>query len=442
MNPLLVGIPKETELNVRKRLILVNVLTVMGVTINLIYFLFLFSLGNVMFSLFNLCCAIVLGIFGFYFMKTRKYKTAKLFVLIIVPVVLLLFCLLYGDLGFNLFFVMLSISSFFILDGKKTLLLINLWYFVLFILMNLGIEKNLIVAYDEDLAQLGKIFYWSNVIGGFICTIVIIAVFKVENLRYEISLNEKNNQIQQQNNEISTQHDLLVKTDKTKKKLFSVIAHDLRNPFIGMLYTSEVLIDKIKNDSENRDSILKSVESVHISALRGFKLLENLLDWSRSQTDEIKCNPELINIHEVIQECIQSLHTLIKNKNLNISYNNKPIEVWVDKNMLSSIVRNLLSNAIKYTNTNGTVSIDTKSIDHVLEVKVSDTGVGMTEEFKAKLFRSEFIDTTPGTHNEKGTGLGLLLIKDFVRKNGGDIWAESELGKGSTFYFTIPIAKN
>lgn len=442
MNPLLVGIPNETELNERKRLILVNVLTVMGVTINIIYFLFLLLSGNVMFSLFNLSCAIILGALGFYFMKAKKHKTAKLFVLIIVPVVLLLFCLLYGDLGFNLFFVMLSISSFFILDGKKTLLLINLWYFFLFILMNVGIKKEFIVAYDEDLAQLGKIFYWSNVIGGFICNIVVIAVFKAENLRYEISLNEKNNYILQQNNEISTQRDLLVKTDKTKNKLFSVIAHDLRNPFIGMLYTSEILIDKIQNNDEDKETLLKSVENVHLSAIRGFKLLENLLDWSRSQTDEIKCNPEVVEINEVIQECLQSLQALFKCKNINISYNNNPIEVWIDRNMLSSIIRNLLSNAIKYTNTNGSIYIDLKKIDHVVEVKVSDSGVGMTEEFKAKLFESDFINTTPGTHNEKGTGLGLLLIKDFVKKNGGKIWVESKLGQGSTFYFTIPLVMN
>lgn len=441
MNPLLVGIPNETELNERKRLILVNVLTVMGVFINIIYFLFLISLGKVLFSFFNLSCAIVLGFFGFYFMKTRKYKIAKIFILAIVPVVLFLFCLIYGNLGFNLFFVMLSISSFFILDDKKSLLLTNLWYFVLFVLMNVGIEKEFIVPYDEDLAHLGRIFYWSNVIGGFICNIVIIAVFKAENLRYEMNLNEKNNYIQKQNNEISSQRDLLVKTDKTKNKLFSIIAHDLRNPFIGMLYNSEVLIDKIKNNSENKEKLLKSVESVHLSAQQGFKLLENLLDWSRSQTDEIKCNPEVININEVLHECILSLQSLVKSKNITISYNNKPIQVWVDKNMLSSIVRNLLSNALKYTSTNGSVNIDSQSYDSIVEIKVSDTGVGMSEEFKAKLFGSEFIDTSLGTQNEKGTGLGLLLCRDFVKKSGGDIWVESELGKGSTFYFTIPLAE-
>ena len=440
MNPLLVGIPKETELNERKRLILVNVLTIMGFSINILYFLFLLSLGNILFSLFNLSCAIFLGSLGFYLMKTRRYKTAKIFVLSIVPVVLLLFCILYGDLGFNLYFVLLSISSFFILDNKKTIILMNSWFFVLFVFMNVGIEKQFIVPYDEDLANLGRIFYWTNIISGFICNIVIIAIFKAENLRYETNLNEKNNQIQRQNNEISIQRDLLVKTDKTKNKLFSIIAHDLRNPFIGMLYNSEILVDKIKK-SENKDMVLQSIENVHLSAKNGFKLLENLLDWSRSQTDEIKCNPEVIYINEVMQECIISMQSLIKNKNIDLSYDNKPIQVWVDKNMLSSIVRNLLSNAIKYTQTNGSVSIDAKSYDNVLEVKVSDSGIGMAEELKSKLFGIEFIDTTPGTQDEKGTGLGLLLCKDFVKKNGGDIWVESELEKGSTFYFTIPLVK-
>jgi len=158
MNPLLVGIPKDTELNERKRLILVNVLTLMGVSINVIYFLFLISLGKVIFSLFNFSCAITLGFFGFYFMITGKYKAAKIFILSMVPVVLFLFCLIYGDLGFNLYFVLLSISSFFILVDKKPIILMNIWYFILFIFMNVGIEEKIIVAYDQDLAYLGQIF--------------------------------------------------------------------------------------------------------------------------------------------------------------------------------------------------------------------------------------------------------------------------------------------
>jgi len=260
-------------------------------------------------------------------------------------------------------------------------------------------------------------------------------------LRYEINLKEKNNQIQQQNNEISNQRDLLIKINKTKNKLFSIIAHDLKNPFIGMLYNTEILLDELKNNSDNKDIVLQSVKNVQSSAKNGFKLVENLLEWSRSQTDEIKCNPSEIYINEVIQESILSIQSLINNKNIKISYTNNPVQVWVDKNMISSIVRNLLSNAIKYTNTHGLVSIDSRSYDSVLEVKVSDTGVGMSEEIKAKLFGLEYLDTTPGTQNERGTGLGLLLCKDFIKKNGGDIWVESELGKGSTFYFTVPLVK-
>jgi two-component system, sensor histidine kinase and response regulator len=136
------------------------------------------------------------------------------------------------------------------------------------------------------------------------------------------------------------------------------------------------------------------------------------------------------------------MQSFIESKNINVSFDNKPNRVYVDKNMLSTIVRNLLSNAIKYTEVNGSVKIELKTIDNLLEVKVSDTGVGMTKEFTEKLFCIDYISPTLGTQKEKGTGLGLLLCKDFIIKNGGNIWVDSELGKGSSFYFTVPIAQN
>jgi len=441
-NPLYIGIPQETELNESKRLVLVNVLTIIGIAINLFYFFFFFSMGKVVLSTFNLSLAIIIGTLGFYYMKTGKYKIAKVFILITIPVVLILFCTIYGDLGLDLFFLLFCISSFFILDNTKTILLINFWIFAIFVLMHIGIDREILAPIDEDLANWAQYFYWSNLLFGFLSNVIMLAIFKAENLRYEISLKEKNTQILQQNEEISAQRDLLDKTNNTKNKLFSIVAHDLKNPFIGMIHGSEILIDAIKNNSDDKVQLLDTVESIQQSTKNGFKLLENLLEWSRSQTDNIKCNPSEVNISEVIQESINSLQPFIDSKKIKVTYVDKPNQVWVDKNMLSSILRNLLSNAIKYTNANGSVSIELKGNGDVLEVKVSDSGVGMSEELKSKLFSIDFIDTTPGTQKEKGTGLGLLVCKDFIKKNGGDIWVESELGKGSTFHFTIPLAKN
>ncbi|MCB1193887.1 MAG: hybrid sensor histidine kinase/response regulator [Leptospiraceae bacterium] len=226
-----------------------------------------------------------------------------------------------------------------------------------------------------------------------------------------------------------------------KDKLFSIIAHDLRNPFQGILGLGEVIIHNIAE--LDKAQIHKYVSSMYRSTKEGYNLLENLLEWSRTQTDKIQYFPEKLNINHVVQANIRMSSSTAQNKSIQLkSLVKDDIYVLADKNTIDTIFRNLISNAIKFTPKNGEVTIDSKLTDRFVEIIISDTGVGIPKEDIDKLFQISVKYSTNGTENEKGTGLGLILCKEFIEKNGGTISVESIEGKGSSFKFTLPIYLN
>jgi len=223
----------------------------------------------------------------------------------------------------------------------------------------------------------------------------------------------------------------------SKDKFFSIIAHDLKAPFNSLLGFSEMLVEKIQsNDFEN---INEYARLIHKVTNQTYALLNNLLDWSLSQTGGMKFNPEKINFNEISNEFIEYLKNIAQNKKVVINSNiDDNLELIADRNMLTSIIRNLVSNALKYTPSGGEITLSASSDLKETRISVLDTGIGIKTEDLEKLFKIEESKSTIGTDNEKGTGLGLLLCYDFVEKHNGKIWAESEVGKGSLFSFTIP----
>jgi signal transduction histidine kinase len=226
--------------------------------------------------------------------------------------------------------------------------------------------------------------------------------------------------------------------NSTKDKLFSIIAHDLRSPFNAILGFSDILINNKKEikaaESENYLKIINS------SAKNTLTLLDNLLTWAKSQTGKIIYKPEKINLTEIVNEILKVSKSIAKIKNISLKYNQTAdIEVYADVNMLNTILRNLISNAIKYSHSNGEINISAIQNKNKIEITVSDNGVGISEEIQNKLFEIDANITSSGTANEKGSGLGLILCKEFVEKHGGEIWLESELGKGSAFTFSLAI---
>jgi PAS domain S-box-containing protein len=228
----------------------------------------------------------------------------------------------------------------------------------------------------------------------------------------------------------------LKELNATKDKLFSIIAHDLRSPFNNIIGLSELLVEN-SIDFEESQRYIKILNS---TAKNTLNLLTNLLNWAKSQTGQLSFKPEKILFSDVILEIISLQKLLAETKNISLNYfPSDEMEVYADENMLKTVLRNLISNAIKFTNVGGHIRVFAiLKQDHV-EITISDDGIGMNAEKRKVLFDITSMTTTVGTANENGSGLGLILCKEFVEKNDGKIWVESEEGKGSSFKFTLPL---
>ncbi|MBN2486260.1 MAG: PAS domain S-box protein [Bacteroidales bacterium] len=225
-----------------------------------------------------------------------------------------------------------------------------------------------------------------------------------------------------------------------KDRFLSIIAHDLKSPFSAIIGLSDVLLEM--HDKINNESRAEIIRSIHNSTSRTFKLLENLLSWSSVHTGRKVVEPVKFTLENKIKEGIELFGDLSKRKEINVVFRHKQkTEVWADIDMFDTVLRNLLSNAFKYTFSRGVIEVTALPLDATfIEVSVRDTGIGISDENLGKLFRIDSDFSTPGLENEKGTGLGLILCKEFVEKNGGKIMAESIFGKGSVFSFTLPLA--
>jgi signal transduction histidine kinase len=239
-------------------------------------------------------------------------------------------------------------------------------------------------------------------------------------------------------NKIRLKNHALNEANATKDKLFSIIAHDLRGPIGTVFGLSEYLVEEIKNN--NLLTAKKFASLIHQNLNDTYNLLNDLLDWARSQLQKIEFNPRHLVLFVVINEVKNLLSVQAEKKNISLKINvEKSHQALADGEMLKTILRNLISNAIKFSNANGEITIFTKINDNFIELSVRDNGVGIAPNALKNLFYLESNISTPGTSGEKGTGLGLILVKDFVEKNGGEIWVESEVQRGSIFSFTLPI---
>ena len=240
---------------------------------------------------------------------------------------------------------------------------------------------------------------------------------------------------------IQRQNCNLNELNATKDKFFSIIAHDLKNPISNFRDMTKVLV-------ENQDSFSKSEISEYLSMLNNsadslFGLLENLLEWSRSQRGIIKYEPVQLDFTYLANNVISLTLPLAQAKNIELS--NRVPESFIidaDVNMINTVLRNLVSNAIKFTDEHGKIEISASEHENYYELSVSDNGVGISAENLKKLFHVSENFSTLGTSNEKGTGIGLILCREFIDKHCGKIWAESELGIGTKFSFTIPKSLN
>ena len=257
--------------------------------------------------------------------------------------------------------------------------------------------------------------------------------------RTNSQLQENQDRIDQQRNELLFQRDELALSNATKDKLFSVISHDLKAPFNVILGFNQLLIDKFKEWSPEKQ--LQTLLLLKESSTNAYTLLENLLQWSKSQSGNIRFSPQKVKVNEIISNALQELVFSAKRKDIqlvNLAENNS-IQIEADLNMFNTILRNLVLNSIKYSFRGKNIEISAVSEGSKLVFSVKDEGMGMSKLKSETLFNPGSEISYPGTEGEKGSGIGLLLCKDFVGYHKGEIWVESIENKGCTVYFTIPL---
>ncbi|MEI6050814.1 MAG: hybrid sensor histidine kinase/response regulator [Bacteroidota bacterium] len=238
--------------------------------------------------------------------------------------------------------------------------------------------------------------------------------------------------------QIYQQRKELQELNATKDKFFSIIAHDLRGPLGGFMRLTEMMADE--SISFTPDEKKELILNLSLSARNIFNLLDNLLEWSKMKRGITTFSPQILDLNKIITECLKIVADSVRKKAIEIAVdipeNN---EVFADTNMLQTVIRNLVSNAIKFTHREGKVTISAGTdVNNATVIAIKDTGIGLSSIMTDNLFHIDINTNRPGTEGELSTGLGLLLCKEFVEKHGGRIGVESEEGKGSTFYFTIP----
>ncbi len=252
-------------------------------------------------------------------------------------------------------------------------------------------------------------------------------------------MEERQQLIEEQSQMLEEANDELKKLNSSKDKFFSIIAHDLRGPFQNILGFSEILSENY----EDMDDVQKKdlADNINVSSKKVFHLLENLLKWAASQTKNISFTPEIINIEEIIGDSIHLLGDMAKNKKIEIIFKKPEVEhVYADREMMKTVIRNLIGNALKFTLAGGTIDVEVTQSDPYASIMVKDNGIGMDKKYLQNLFSIENMESRPGTENERGSGLGLILCKEFIEKNGGRLKVESSKGAGSKFSFTLPLA--
>ncbi len=273
--------------------------------------------------------------------------------------------------------------------------------------------------------------WWAKIIYALMAAAFIIGYIrwrtwqiKCENIRLEKVVNERTNELKIMNHQ--------------KDRFFSIVAHDLKSPFISLVKYTDIIAKRFAKLSDKEK--LESIHDISISQKNSYKYLVNLLDWSRIQIGRFEYNPKSFDLTELIKEKICLCDVQAANKDIQLVHEGSDsLLVFADSEMISVVLTNLLTNAIKFSKRGDTVRIVASNQNNLAQVSIIDSGVGMDKDQLDKLFRIDVISRTEGTENEEGTGLGLILSKELIVKNNGDIQVESQPGIGSTFTFSLPL---
>lgn len=312
-------------------------------------------------------------------------------------------------------------------------------------------EENLLNGFVED--KFNALLWTTVLLLAFILLGIFVLDQYLKKKRYELKklsfdkdkasknafkLLKVNQKLVRQKQDVLHQNNKLKTLHHVKDKLFAIIAHDLRRP----LNNIEEILAMIKDRSLTLEEIQGIAEPLYEHVSYTSVLLDNLLNWAQQQIHGLNVSPQRIQLYQLIEDNLKLLSFSAQRKGISLeNHAKRDTVIWVDPNMIDLVIRNLLSNAIKFSANGDFVHVCTKRRNKYVEIVVKDSGVGISEHHQQNIFQSFPAVSTPGTMDEHGSGLGLILCKDFVEKNGGTIWFESELGEGSIFTFTVPLYK-
>lgn len=361
----------------------------------------------------------------------RKHEAAVLAYFIFYPACICV-CYVNGiSLGVELSFLLYGILSVFFIQDIGYMA-----FSICFSMVSYFVLSVLLKAYAYKLEDINYGVYLINEILAIIYIFFGLFLIKKENASYNTALQQTNLEVQEQSRQLQSQTTELNQLNSFKNKLFSIISHDLKAPLYGLCN----LFDTMQKQDMPAGEIKLLLPDIRNDLYYTRGLMENLLQWAKSQMQANHVKPQEMDIRDCIDEVLHVLHLQAKAKNIHIeNKTNGPLYVWADKDMINLVLRNLISNAIKYTMPGDHITVSAGELASFAEIYVQDTGGGITPAEIDKINSQEFY-TTNGTAQEQGTGLGLILCKEFLLKNGSNLRIESEPGKGSTFSFTLPLS--
>jgi two-component system, sensor histidine kinase and response regulator len=395
-------------------------------------------------GVFIACLPALVSILVFYLNHQLKYELALLFYFILYPVFTQFVYLNGINLGDELYFIFYGLLSVFLLKNVGYMLMSIAFsmvpYFILSVLVrdvqySLANENKGVYIFNQAVAIL-FIFYGLYLIKREMTSYQFRILRKNRLLttqNHQIELQRK--KLEQQATQLQTKTDELTELNGLKNKLFSVISHDLKSP----MYALRTLFNNAMQYNMPAKDVKKMLPEVLNDLNYTIGLMDNMLAWAKSQMQGHQINKQEIDVTKIIEEVIHVLRLPAEAKQISVEHQTEgPVYVYADKEMIHLVLRNLISNAIKFTPQCGTITVGATETGQFAEVFVQDSGMGISPDALKKINSNSFY-TTKGTSSESGTGLGLMLCKEFLHKNGGRMHIESEVGSGSLFSFTLPV---
>ena len=411
-----IGITQDLDFQEKSRTQILNIVVTIGIPISLFFTILNFSENRHLLASINFL-TFLNGVIILITNSYQKYQAARVILNFFCS---FLFCagsIIYRN-GTEYGILANIIVSIVFFRDKRILIFLTLYNCILFI----GIKVFLLSPYIFSSVPPGRVIF--NTAWCILMILLSLFFLKSEQDDYLKIIEEKNKELE--------------KINANKEKLFSIIAHDLRSPLGQLKSLIDLVNEQVITPAKFQQlslTLAKEVDRLHTT-------MDNLLKWSMSQSQGIRAIPEKLVLAPQLEETLFLFQQKINNKNVTVTIeDNLPEAILCDKNHLLLILRNLLSNAIKYSNPETKIIIRSYANNQQGIIQFIDQGKGMNAETVANIFSAQQIISTPGTSNEKGTGLGLKLCKEFVEANNGNIWITSEENKGSTFSFSLPLAK-